>query len=84
MRWWFASRPEIRRAWLFGSAGCGRPLDWRSDLDFAVEGLPPAGEYSLWAELDEVVTRPIDLLHLEDANNLLQSEIKKGRIIYEN
>lgn len=57
-----ASRPGIRRAWLFGSAGCGRSLDWRSDLDFAVEGLYPGGEYSLWAKLDEVVRRQVDLV----------------------
>ncbi len=79
-----ARRPDIRRAWLFGSAGCGRPLDWRSDLDFAVEGLHPGGEYSLWAELDEVVKRPVDLVRLEDSSDLLHAEILKGQVIYEN
>ena len=29
--------PGVRRIWLFGSAAIGRGLDWRSDLDFAVE-----------------------------------------------
>jgi hypothetical protein len=59
-------------------------MDWRSDLDFAVEGLYPGGEYSLWAEIDEVVRRPVDLVRLEDSSDLLRSEIQKGRVIYEN
>ncbi len=80
----FRRHPAIRRARLFGSAGRGRTLDWRSDLDFAVEGLLPGEEYGLWSELDEVVSRPVDLVRLEDANELLKSEILKGHIIYEN
>ena len=31
--------PGVKRIWLFGSAAKGGPWDWRSDLDFAVEGL---------------------------------------------
>lgn len=80
----FARHSTIRRAWLFGSAARGKALDWRSDLDFAVEGLPPGREYSLWAELDEVVSRRIDLVRVEDANELLRSEIHEGTVIYEN
>jgi len=36
----------IRAVWLFGFAVTNRPMDWRSDLDFAVVGLQPGEEYA--------------------------------------
>lgn len=73
----------VRRVWLFGSAAGKRPLDWRSDLDFAVEGLRAGREYQVWSELDEKLSRPLDLVRCEDASPLLLSEIQKGIVLYE-
>lgn len=73
----------VTRIWLFGSAARSRPLDWRSDLDFAVEGLPPGREYQAWSELDERLSYPLDLVRCEDASPLLLSEIQKGIVLYE-
>lgn len=73
----------VSRVWLFGSAAGKRPLDWRSDLDFAVEGLPAGREYQAWSELDERLSRPLDLVRCEDASPLLLSEIQKGIVLYE-
>jgi len=78
-----SSIPGVSRIWLFGSAARHRPLDWRSDLDFAVEGLPLGREFQAWSELDEITSRPIDLIRCEDASPLLRSEIQKGILIYE-
>ncbi len=76
--------PGVRRIWLFGSAAKGRPLDWRSDLDFAVEGMASTDRYRAWAELDERMSVPVDLVLLEVANPLLRGEILKwGRLLYE-
>ena len=75
--------PGVTRIWLFGSATGKRPMDARSDLDFAVEGLAPGREYGLWSELDEKLTRPLDLVRCEDAPPLLLSEIRKGILLYE-
>ena len=48
--------PGVTRVWLFGSAAKGRPLDWRSDLDLAVEGMAANDQGRAWAELDETVS----------------------------
>lgn len=73
----------VTRVWLFGSAARNRPLDWRSDLDFAVEGLPSGREFQAWSELDERLSRPLDLVRCEDASPLLLTEIQKGIVLYE-
>jgi len=73
--------PEIKRIWLFGSSVNGRGLDWRSDLDFAVEGLP-VGDYACaWSLL--ALSLPVDLVRLEAAHTLLKQQIlTHGKLIY--
>jgi predicted nucleotidyltransferase len=76
--------PGVRRIWLFGSAGKGRRLDWRSDLDFAVEGMASQEQYRAWAELDERMTIPVDLVLLESAHPVVRAEILRwGKLLYE-
>jgi len=76
--------PGVRRIWLFGSAAKGRGLDWRSDLDFATEGMVSTDQHRAWAELEEQMRIPIDLVCLEKANPVLRDEILRwGKIIYE-
>src|SRR5207237_4629526 len=67
--------PGVRRIWLFGSAAKGRRLDWRSDLDFAVEGMASSEQYRAWAELDERMRIPIDLVLLETADPAVRAEV---------
>jgi len=76
--------PGVRRIWLFGSAARGADcLDWRSDLDFAVEGMSDEVYCRAWAELDEAVQLPVDLVRWEVANSTLRDQIAQwGRIIY--
>ena len=76
--------PGVRRIWLFGSAAKGRPLDWRSDLDFAVEGMAAMERCRAWAELDEQMKLPVDLVLLERADPVLRNEVlRSGRLLYE-
>src|SRR5262245_8267902 len=76
--------PGVRRIWLFGSAAKGRRLDWRSDLDFAVEGMRSGDQYRAWAELDERMTIPTDIVRIETANPTLRAEITQwGMLLYE-
>ena len=76
--------PGVTRVWLFGSAGQGkRALDWRSDLDFAVEGLGPDDLWCAWSELDARLRMPVDLVRWEDASGFLKSEIAKGKVLWE-
>ena len=81
----FLSRwPGVRRVWLFGSAAKGRRLDWRSDLDFAVEGMDSTTQYRAWSELDERMKIPCDLVLYESADALLRTEISRsGKLLYE-
>ena len=76
--------PGVRRIWLFGSAAKGRGLDWRSDLDFAVEGMASTEQYRAWSELDAQMKIPVDLVLMETANSILRDEIvRSGRVLYE-
>jgi predicted nucleotidyltransferase len=76
--------PGVRRVWLFGSAAKGKRLDWRSDLDFAVEGMDSNDRYRAWAELDEKMTIPCDIVLLDAANPALRGEILRwGKLLYE-
>src|SRR5438876_8255276 len=81
----FLSRwPGVRRIWLFGSAAKGRRLDWRSDLDFAVEGMASSDRYRAWSLLDQQMTMPVDLLLLEFVTGELREEILRGaKLLYE-
>jgi len=75
----------VRRIWLFGSAVRGaNQLDWRSDLDFAVEGMPGEVHCRAWSELDQTVGLPVDLVRWEEASELLRQQITaRGKLIYE-
>lgn len=75
---------SVTRMWLFGSAARGAVLDWRSDFDFATEGLAPADHVRLLSLLMEGITREVDLVRIEEANPTLRSRIQgEGRLIYE-
>lgn len=75
--------PGVRRIWLFGSAAKGRRLDWRSDLDLAVEGLAAADLAKAWSELDARLELPLDLVRWEEASATLKAEIRRtGRLLF--
>jgi predicted nucleotidyltransferase len=76
--------PGVRRIWLFGGAARERRLDWRSDLDFAVEGLPAGDLFGTWSRLDHAMRGPVDLVRIEDASPLLRKEIlTHGRLLHD-
>jgi predicted nucleotidyltransferase len=76
--------PEVRRIWLFGSVAKGRRLDFRSDLDLAVEGLLAEEHLRAWSRLDERLRLPADLVRWEEANPTLRQEIERwGFVLYE-
>ena len=79
-----ARRPGVKQVWLFGSAAKGKSLDWRSDLDLAAEGMAAIDQGRAWAELDEILTMPVDLVRLETANPTLRDEVARcGKLVYE-
>jgi len=75
----------VRRIWLFGGR-IKRPetIDFRSDLDVAVEGLQPGDHARAWARLDADTSLPIDLVRWEEAPPLLRDQIRAtGILVYE-
>ena len=79
-----ARQQGVRRIWLFGSVAKGRQPDFRSDLDLAVEGLARDRALSMWAELDEALRLPPDLVRWEEANPTLRGQIERwGILVYE-
>jgi len=80
---YLSSRPGVSQVWLFGSAAKGHRLDWRSDLDFAVEGLPASELCVAWSELDQLVDRRVDLVRWEEASESLREAILRwGKRLY--
>ena len=77
-------RSGVKRVWLFGSAAKGQDLDWRSDLDFAVEGLPVEDLEGTWSELYSRLDLPLDLVRWESASTALKEEVCRwGKVLYE-
>ena len=74
-----------RRIILFGSlVREGRHISERSDIDLAVEGLPPEKFFSALGELMLSLPFPVDLKPLEEVDPFLKRMIlEHGKIIYE-
>ncbi len=73
-----ATRLRIQGAhkvWLFGSLAKGRRQDFRSDLDLAIEGLPPERYLGALGELLLRLPLPVDLVELETASAALRLQI---------
>jgi predicted nucleotidyltransferase len=78
---YLARLPGVQRVWLFGSAARGVSLDERSDLDFAVEGLPVTLLCRAWSELDFQLRLPVDLVRWEEISEPLKTQIRREGII---
>lgn len=73
-----------RRVWVFGSLVEGG-FHERSDIDLAVEGLPPgAALFRAAVELDEMASPfDVDLVPLEDARPAMRARIfERGEILH--
>lgn len=74
----------VRRVWVFGSVAKGRRLDYRSDLDLAVEGLAAADHLKALGMLLDELKLPVDLVCWEQAHACLRAEIERwGVVVYE-
>lgn len=78
-----AAESGVTRVWFFGSAARHGKLDFASDLDFAVEGLPADRKFGALGKLLSTLRAPIDLVRWEDANDRLRAQIlATGTIIH--
>lgn len=66
----------------FGSAfALDRRFTPRSDLDLAVEGLPPGRYFSALARAQEMTDFPLDLRPLEPALDYLRESVRKEGVL---
>jgi len=71
------------RVWVFGSIVEGGFDADRSDIDLAVEGLPPARYFTALGELLMRAPAPVDLVAIEDAPESLRGHIRTaGELIW--
>ena len=76
-------RPEVRLAFLFGSAATRGPNAAR-DVDVAVAFAQPLSllqQGALCAQLEQIVGREIDLVDLDSASTLLRWEVVRSGIV---
>lgn len=73
----------VSKVYLFGSLVTGQ-MHSRSDIDLAVEGLPPALYYQAWARLERETDLPVDLVDLSRAGpSLVERVAREGVLLYE-
>ncbi|CAN5535104.1 hypothetical protein BH20VER1_BH20VER1_32210 [soil metagenome] len=77
----FLREQGASRVWLFGSLARGRPQDWHSDLDLAVEGLPPERYLGALGELLMRLPLSLDLVEIERAAPALREQILADGIV---
>jgi predicted nucleotidyltransferase len=65
--------------YVFGSATTGK-LRRHSDIDLAVEGLPPEVFFRAIAKTSEILNRPVDLLDLARTDPLTQYIKRSGTL----
>jgi predicted nucleotidyltransferase len=71
-----------KRVWLFGSIGRRQPLRTDSDVDLAVERMPPETFYKLVGDLQTESGRIVDLVRLESMRpSVKQIILSEGTIL---
>ena len=75
-----ARRHGAARVWLFGSNANARRRG--HDLDLAVEGLPPGRFFQFFGELMLGLSRPVDLVALDDHSKFGALIRREGVAIY--
>ena len=72
-------RYGAREVYLFGSAATGT-LRPDSDVDMAVEGLPPAVFFRAVGELMHILDRPVDLIDLDHDDPFTRALKSRGNL----
>jgi len=65
---------------IFGSAVKGR-LRPESDVDMAVEGLPPAVYFTAVSKVTDILGRPVDLVDLDDRTPIVRYLLASGELV---
>lgn len=75
------ARFGVKKVILFGSLADTTWFASDSDVDLAVEGLPPSDFWQAWRVVEEIIhDRPVDLIEIETAKETLQRTIRQHGI----
>ena len=75
-----ARKYHARRVLLFGSnLQDGREAHY---IDLAVEGVPPADFFNFYGELIMTLSKPVDLIDLDDRSGFSRMVAKEGVVVY--
>ncbi|MBI3242228.1 MAG: nucleotidyltransferase domain-containing protein [Chloroflexi bacterium] len=79
-----ADEYSVERVYLFGSFAWGKVIRPDSDIDLAVEGLPPRQFLKAYGRLEIATQYAFDLVPLENASPRLREQILKlGMLVYD-
>lgn len=70
-----------RNVYLFGSTA-KNTMHKDSDIDMAVEGLPPEVFFKAMGEVHNILGRPLDLIDLDEQNPFTQYIKQEGKLMY--
>jgi predicted nucleotidyltransferase len=73
-------RMGAKRVFIFGSAVKGR-LRPDSDVDLAVEGLPPSVYFAAVSKATDILNRPVDLVDLDDRTPIVNYLLASGELV---
>jgi predicted nucleotidyltransferase len=68
-----------RQVYIFGSAATGT-LREGSDIDLAVEGLPPEKFFTAMGRASDILRCPLDLVDLDETNLFTEFLKKRGKL----
>lgn len=68
------------QVFVFGSAVHGQ-LGPNSDIDMAVSGLPANVYFSAVSKVSDILSRPVDLVDLDDGGSLVRYLLGSGELI---
>ena len=69
------------RVWLFGSLAKGRAQDKRSDIDLAVEGLPPTRRDEAVGAVRALFRSHVDLIDIDNTPAGLRASVLRNRVL---
>jgi predicted nucleotidyltransferase len=74
----------VERVYLFGSFAWGKEVRPDSDIDLAVEGLPPRQFFKAYGRLEKATRYAFDIVPLEKATARLRKQIlEMGILVYD-
>ncbi len=76
-----AKKYNVSSVFVFGSSIKGKGVN---DIDLAVKGINPRTFFNFYAELFKQLSKPVDLVDLEEVDTYFASRIlEEGKLIYE-